>query len=164
MIFLGIDPGLAATGYGVVESDGRKAAIVDFGCIRTSPGRETPDRLEAIYTALMSVIRQWQPEGMAVEEAFSLPRAPKAAMTLGEVRGVILLAGVQAGLRTMQLSPREVKQALTGSGAADKEQMERALRHLTGWVDAIRPNHASDALAIALVGASRLHEPGSHPR
>ena len=155
MIYLGIDPGLASTGYGIVQTNGSTVTILDFGCIRTSAGQETPERLSFIFRGLNSVIRQWSPEGAAVEEAFSLPQMPRAALVLGEVRGVILLAAVEAGLRVTQLSARSVKQALTGSGAADKDQVERALRNQTGWTGPIKPSHASDALAIAVVGASR---------
>ena len=155
MILIGIDPGLASTGYGVVEGDSRSAAILDFGCIRTSPGREMPDRLLWIHTEVLRLIHQWNPVGASMEDAFSAPRMPKAAMLLGEVRGVVNLAAAQCDLRVMQLPARQVKQALTGSGAADKEQLERALRRLTGWTEAIRPSHASDALAIAVVGLSR---------
>lgn len=155
MIFLGIDPGLASTGYGVVEGNIRDATILDFGCIRTTPGRETPDRLCHIYDEVLRVIRQWKPEGVSMEDVFSAPRMPRAALGLGEVRGVVTLAAVQSGLRVMQLPARQVKQALTGSGSADKEQLERALRRLTGWTETIRPSHASDALAIAVVGLSR---------
>lgn len=155
MILLGIDPGLASTGYGVVEGDSRTASILDFGCIRTSPGRETPERLLIIHCEVVRLLRQWKPGGVSIEDVFSAPRIPKAAMLLGEVRGVINLAVAQAELRVMQLPARQVKQALTGSGSADKEQLERALRRLTGWTEAIRPSHASDALAIAVVGLSR---------
>ncbi|MDQ2732729.1 MAG: crossover junction endodeoxyribonuclease RuvC [Armatimonadota bacterium] len=155
MIFVGVDPGLAATGYGVIEKERKDVRILDFGCIRTSAGGETADRLSFIYTSLCSVLTQWKPVGMAVEDVFSLPRNPRSALSLGEVRGIILLAGVQAGCKVSQLPPRTVKQALTGSGAADKEQVERALRSMTGWSEAITPNHASDALAIAVVGSSR---------
>lgn len=162
MIFLGIDPGLASTGYGVVEGDGRAATIRDFGCIRTSPAQETPDRLAHIYGAVLSVIREWKPEGVSMEDVFSTPRIPRAALQLGEVRGVLTLAVTQAGLKVLQLSARGVKQALTGSGAADKEQLERALRRMTGWTEAIRPSHASDALAIAIVGLSRWRTPGDN--
>ena len=155
MIFLGIDPGLASTGYGVVEGKGHTAVIRDFGCIRTSAGQETTLRLAWIYDEVSRVLQQWKPVGMSVEDVFSAPRLPKAALTLGEVRGVVTLAAVKAGVSVMQLPARQVKQALTGSGAADKEQLERALRRITGWTEAIRPSHASDALAIALVGLSR---------
>lgn len=156
MIFLGIDPGLASTGYGVIEGDGRAAAILDYGCIRTSPSQDTPERLAFIYDAVVRVIQQWKPQGMAVEDIFSAPRIPRAALLLGEVRGVVTLAAVKTGLQVLQLPAREVKQAITGNGAADKEQMERSIRRITGCAEPIRPAHASDALAVSVVGLSRM--------
>ena len=155
VVFLGIDPGLASTGFGVVAGDGRRNSILEFGCLHTKAGVETPLRLLAIYRGVCEVIARCKPVGLAVEDVFSAPRMPGAALALGEVRGVIMIAAAEAGLPVIQLPARQVKQAITGSGAADKEQLERALRSMTGWKEAIRPSHASDALAIAIVGLSR---------
>ena len=94
--------------------------------------------------------------GMAVEDVFSIPRIPRAALLLGEVRGVIMLAAARHKTPLIQISTREVKKALTGSGAAGKDQVERSVRRMLGLDEPISPDHASDALALAVVGSSRM--------
>jgi len=155
LIVLGVDPGLAATGFGVVERTGREVKRLDHGCIVTRKDEGTAVRLRKIYEEMSKIIQQWSPDMMALEEAFIKGAAPSAALSIGQVRGVLMLAGAKNGCRIHGIAPREVKLAMTGSGAADKSQIERRLRRLLGIPDEIRPDHAADALALAYVAATR---------
>lgn len=155
MVVAGIDPGLAATGYGVVTRIGRELQCQDFGCIRTSAKVDAAERLRAIYDTLCGVFVQWRPELVVIEEAFAKDAAPKAAISIGQVCGVILLAACQSGCSVNWISARAAKQAITGAGSADKAQVEKSLRRLLGVSDEIRPDHAADAVGLAYVGALR---------
>ena len=155
MIVLGIDPGLAATGYGVVRKTGNNFECLDYGCATTKPGEAPPARLKALHEAISSVIDQWNPELVVMEDVFAKAAAPSAAISIGQVRGVLLLAAVNHGCPVTGLAPRTVKAAVTGSGTADKSQIERTLRRTLGLSKEIKPDHAADALAIAYVGALR---------
>ena len=152
---LGIDPGLAATGIGVVTGCYPKVLEFAYGVIRTHSKDPLPLRLEKIYTRLGQVLAQECPDAMIVEDVFSLDQYPKSGITLGQVCGVILLAGQQAGVVTYQVPVREAKKVLTGNGAAGKGQLEMAVRQTLGTNDPIRPSHASDALGLALIGLFR---------
>ncbi len=158
---LGIDPGLAATGVGVVSGAGRRVAGAAYGAVRTPAGDPLPARLDQIYEAVASLLREQAPSLMVVEDVFSLGRYPKSGITLGRVSGVILLAGQRHGVPVMEVPVREAKKVLTGNGGADKAQLERAVRHVLKLTDPIRPDHASDALALALIG---LFRHGDAPR
>ena len=160
MIVIGIDPGLAATGYGVVRKTGNDFQCLDYGCVTTKPGEETPARLRILHEAIASVIDRWSPDLVVMEDVFAKAAAPSAAISIGQVRGVLLLAAGQRGCAVEGLAPRTVKAAVTGSGAADKSQMERALRRALGITKEIKPDHAADALAIAYVGALRTERRG----
>ncbi len=153
---IGIDPGLAATGIGVVQGSGVRVAGYSSGCIRTSKAEALAQRLSGIYDCLSRVLAAERPDGMIVEDVFSLDRYPKSGITLGKVCGVILLAGHRAGVRVSEVPVREAKQILTGNGNASKEQLEKAVRHMLGASEPIRPFHASDALGLALVGLYRF--------
>lgn len=155
MIVLGLDPGLAATGYGVVRRSGREIKCLDFGCITTSTREETATRLKQIYDGITNVIERWSPELVVLEEVFMKGAAPSAALSIGQVRGVLLLAASKANCMVEGIAPRSVKLAISGSGAADKSQIERGLRRLLRMSEQIRPDHAADALGLAYVGAMR---------
>ena len=155
MIVLGLDPGLAATGYGVVAQSGREIRCLDFGCITTSTREETATRLKQIYDGITNVIERWSPELVVLEEVFMKGAAPSAALSIGQVRGVLLLAASKANCMVEGIAPRSVKLAISGSGAADKSQIERGLRRLFRMSEQIRPDHAADALGLAYVGAMR---------
>ena len=155
MIVLGIDPGLAATGFGVVRKAGSSFECLDYGCVTTKPGEETHARLKILHEAISSVIGRWAPDLVVMEEVFAKNAAPSAAISIGQVRGVLLLAAGQHGCAVSGLAPRTVKAAVTGSGTADKSQIERALRRALGISKEIKPDHAADAVAIAYVGALR---------
>jgi len=152
---IGIDPGLAMTGFGIVEilSQGGKAC--EWGAIRTEADCPIPLRLKTIYDELEKLLEKWRPNLLVLEEVFVLKQFPKAAIQLGEVRGVIYLAAQKRDIPVVEIKPTEVKSALTGSGRADKEQMMKAIRRILRIEDPLRSSHAGDALALALTGLSR---------
>ncbi|MEE4356421.1 MAG: crossover junction endodeoxyribonuclease RuvC [Desulfococcaceae bacterium] len=151
----GIDPGLAATGVGLVQGYGLNIANFSYGSIRTSKAQGIPERLDHIYTQILSVLRDETPDLMVLEDVFSLEKYPKSGILLGKVSGVILLAARHSDTAVKEISVREAKQVLSGSGNADKAQLEKAVRHRLNAVSRIRPYHASDALALAMVGLFR---------
>jgi len=149
---LGVDPAAAgATGYGVIESDGQRCRMLRFGALRaTRKGPEHfPERLREIHALLSELIEEFQPHGMAVESVFTALNM-KTALRLAEVRGVILLAAAQQGIRVCSYSPREVKASVAGYGNAAKEQMQLMVRALLGMTETPEPADAADALAVAL--------------
>jgi crossover junction endodeoxyribonuclease RuvC len=155
MKVLGIDPGLADTGIGVVHGHGLRIDGFAFGSIATSQKEEQSRRLEIIYTKVLGVLRQEMPDLMVVEDVFSLEKYPKSGILLGKVTGVILLAGCHINVPIKEIPVREAKQVLTGNGNASKSQLEKAVRHALKLEHAIRPFHASDALGLALIGLFR---------
>ena len=157
---IGIDPGLAATGIGLVQGEGTRLCGYSYGCIKTPSRDNTPARLDSIYTRLSKLLADEKPELMVVEDVFSLHKYPKSGIDLGKVTGVILLAGSRVGVPVTELAVREAKKILTGSGNADKEQLERAVRRIVCAPEPIRPYHASDAIGLAIIGLyryDRLH-------
>ena len=155
MKVLGIDPGLAETGIGIVHGHGLRVDGFAFGCIATSAKKEQAQRLEKIYTKLVDVLQQEMPDLMVVEDVFSLDKYPKSGILLGKVTGVILLAGCHINVPIKEIPVREAKQVLTGNGNASKSQLEKAVRHALKHETPIRPFHASDALGLALIGLFR---------
>jgi crossover junction endodeoxyribonuclease RuvC len=154
MIILGIDPGLSTTGFGAIQCDGTSPSILKCGCIRTSPGKHMSARLFQIHTDLNNLIQSLHPDLLAVENAFSLVRYPRAGILLGGVLGIIYLSVFQNGISMIEITPREVKNSLAGYGAADKRQMKATIRKLLG-ISGIKSLHASDALAVALTAFYR---------
>jgi crossover junction endodeoxyribonuclease RuvC len=152
---IGIDPGLADTGIGVVAGSARCIESYAFGSIGTDSGQQTACRLERIYRRLSSVFDDEKPDLVVVEEAFSLPENPRSGIILGKVCGVILLSAAHQQIPVAEVAVREAKQVLTGNGRASKKQLEAAVRHILGRSEPIRPFHASDAVALALVGLYR---------
>ena len=152
---IGIDPGLAETGIAVVSGAGDKVSGYAFGSIRTSPDMPLPERLNRIFSGLVPVLESEKPDLMVVEDIFSVDRYPKSGITLGKVTGVILLAGYQMKCAVAEVAVREAKQILTGNGNAGKAQLEKAVRHLLKSETPIKPFHASDAMALALIGLFR---------
>ncbi len=152
---IGIDPGLADTGFGIVEGTGSRIGEYCFGTIRTSKIDVLASRLNHIFSELCSILDSEKPNLVVIEDVFSLNRYPKSGIALGKVCGVILVAAAQRGVQSIELPVREVKRVLTGNGKATKAQMERAVRHFLKRQSAISPSHASDALALALVGLFR---------
>ncbi len=155
MIILGIDPGTAVTGFGVIESSAnQKYRCVEYGTIRSKAREPMTDRLKKIYDGVVEIIQIHQPDLMALEDVF-YGQNIQAALKLGQARGVVIVAGLNAGLPVTTFAAREVKQSLTGYGAASKEQVQRMVREVLGLHDVISPLDASDALAIALCHAQR---------
>jgi crossover junction endodeoxyribonuclease RuvC len=152
---IGIDPGLAETGIGLVMGNGVKVDGYSFGTIHTSAHTGLPVRLHHIYSQLLAILTEEKPELMVVEDIFSVEKFPKSGIMLGKVTGVILLAGCQADVPVTEVPVREAKQILTGNGNADKAQLEKAVRHILNSDTPIKPSHASDALALALIGLFR---------
>ena len=152
---IGIDPGLSATGIGIVKGHGSKIEGYSFGSINTSTNSTLPRRLEKIFSKLGLILTQEQPDLMVVEDVYSLKKYPKSGIMLGQVTGVVLLAGFQASVSSIEIPVREAKQILTGNGNANKAQLEKAVRHRLNHREPIRPSHASDAIGLALIGLYR---------
>ena len=152
---IGIDPGLAATGIGVLSGNRHKVEDYAYGVIQTEQQKPTPKRLEKIYSRISGLFTKESPDLIVVEDIFSLKKYPKSGITLGKVCGVILLAAEQATTQVIEISVREAKQVLTGNGNADKQQLEKAVRRTLGSPEPIRPYHASDALGLAIIGLFR---------
>ncbi len=152
MRIIGIDPGTAITGWGIIEGDGDELSMVAGGVITTPAGTPLPQRLQVIYRSLTEIVAQWQPETAAIEELFFGKNA-KTALTVGHGRGASMLALVNAGLPIAEYKPLEVKQAITGYGGADKAQIQHMVKLLLGLDDIPRPDDAADALAVAICHA-----------
>jgi crossover junction endodeoxyribonuclease RuvC len=152
VIILGVDPGTATTGYGLIEKEGQKYTLIHFGCILTPAKTPLHDRLDTIYEALSAIIDEHNPDHMAVEELFFAANA-KTAIAVGQARGVILLAGKKKGLSVFEYTPLEVKMALTGYGRADKNQIQQMVKTLLSLEAIPKPDDAADALAIAICHA-----------
>lgn len=155
---IGIDPGLASTGIGYIEGNGQQIDFCSYGSVETAANTPLANRLDTIYSKIVQVLGQTIPELMVVEEVFSLGRNPKSGLTLGKVCGVVMLAGCRSGIPVIELPVREAKQVLTGNGNASKEQLERSVRSYLKLTEKIRPFHASDALALAIIGLLRFGE------
>lgn len=152
---IGIDPGLAATGIGIVCGTGLKVISFSYGSINTSKKTPQPQRLHYIFSKLSFILEDEKPDLMVVEDVFSLEKYPRSGIILGKVAGVVLLAGCEAKASVVEIPVREAKQALTGNGNASKKQLERAVREFLNLTKPIRPFHSSDALGMALIGLFR---------
>ena len=152
---IGIDPGLAMTGFGVVEALSQGGKACDWGAIRTNSNCSVSVRLKTIYDGLNELFEKWRPDLLVLEAVFVLKEYPKAAIQLGEVRGVIYLAAQERDIPVVEVKPTEVKSALTGSGRADKEQMKKTIQRILRMEGSLHSSHAGDALALALTGLSR---------
>jgi crossover junction endodeoxyribonuclease RuvC len=149
-VALGIDPGIATTGFGVVreERDGRFIALA-HGVIETPKAESLPRRLQMLQRELDALVQTWRPDEAAVEELFFATNA-KTAMVVGQARGVVMLTLFNAGLEASEYTPLQVKQAVTGYGKADKKQMQEMVRMLLGLSQIPKPDDAADALAVAI--------------
>jgi len=155
---LGIDPGLAETGIGIVFGQDFDIETYAFGNISTSKDLPLPDRLQHIYDKALSLIESEKPDLIVVEDVFSLHKYPKSGITLGKVTGVILLAAAKAKIPVLEIPVREAKKILTGNGNASKAQLESAVRDLLKHPEPIKPDHASDAIALAIIGQVRYRK------
>jgi crossover junction endodeoxyribonuclease RuvC len=150
MLIIGIDPGTASTGYGLVQkTQAGGIELVDYGVIKTSPKVSMPIRLRDLYNQLTEIVTLHQPESGAVEKLF-FQRNISTAMTVGQARGVALLTLAQAGITIKEYTPREVKQAIVGYGGAEKRQIQKMLQILLNLEKLPTPDDAADALAVAI--------------
>jgi crossover junction endodeoxyribonuclease RuvC len=160
VIVLGIDPGTAALGYGVVESTRGRVREVDHGCLETSPDLGLPERLLAVHALVDELLGLHRPGLLAVERLF-FSRNAQTAFGVGQARGVVLLAAAQHRVPVREATPNEVKSAIAGYGAADKEQVQRMVQMVLGMEERPRPDDAADALAIAIWGAGTQRAVGA---
>jgi crossover junction endodeoxyribonuclease RuvC len=154
MIVLGIDPGTAALGYGLVEQEPGRLRAVDFGCLTTSPDLPLGDRLAAIHSCVSELIQKHRPALIGVERLF-FSRNVQTAFAVGQARGVVLLAAAQEHIPVREATPNEVKLAVAGSGSADKAQVQRMVAAILGLAALPEPDDAADALAMAICVAHR---------
>ncbi|MEA3407708.1 MAG: crossover junction endodeoxyribonuclease RuvC [Chloroflexota bacterium] len=149
MLVLGLDPGLADTGYGLVVGDGRDLRAVSYGVIRTPANTPVGERLAKIYQEMSHLLGEYHPDVAAVEELFFC-RNVRTAMMVGEARGVLLLALAEAGLEVAEYTPLQIKEGITGYGRAEKGQVQEMVRVLLCLKEVPRPDDAADALAVAI--------------
>jgi crossover junction endodeoxyribonuclease RuvC len=149
MVVLGIDPGTAITGYGLVQEDDGQAVALAYGAITTPSNLPLPDRLKLIQIDLAAVIEQYRPDQSAVEQLF-FNKNVRTALAVGHARGVVLLTLAQANIPIYEYTPLEVKQAVTGNGRADKAQVQHMVTLLLSLSKIPKPDDVADALAIAL--------------
>lgn len=155
MVILGLDPGTATTGYGVIEKNGPKLTCVEFGCIKTSPKLTSAERLYKLRARLKKIIKKHKPELVAVEKLFFSANV-KTAISVSQARGVILETISSSGALLLEFSPLQVKQAVTSYGKADKAQVQKMVRFLLALKEIPKPDDAADALAIAICTANTL--------
>lgn len=158
MIILGIDPGLATTGYGVIKK-GKKDKCLGYGVILTEPCLVLAERLKRINNELNKLIKGYQPEVLAVENIYFFKNL-KTAMPVSQAKGVVLLTAAKKKLPVYEFTPLEVKMAITGYGRAEKKQMQKMVRELLGLEEIPRPDDAADALAIAICCGFRIGSKG----
>ena len=149
MLVLGIDPGLATTGYGLVEGDGQRLELVAYGVVRTPAKTPIARRLLQLHDELAEILREYRPDEAAVEELFFSTNA-RTAIVVGEARGVVILTLAEAGLPVAEYTPLQVKQAITGYGQADKAQVQQMVSLLLNLRYVPQPDDAADALAISV--------------
>jgi len=149
MRILGVDPGTATTGFAVVEETTDSLRALVYGVVTTPSDQALPQRLQTIHRKVVKLAQDWEPDAAAVEELYFSVNA-RTAMSVGQARGVILLAMAEAGLPVSEYSPLVIKQALTGYGGADKRQMQEMVRMVLGLSETPRPDDAADALAVAV--------------
>ena len=151
MIILGIDPGSRITGYGIISKEGNRLIHVDNGAIFTQSATDFPQRLQQIFAGLSTIIEQYRPEAVAVESVF-LAKNAQSALKLGQARGAAIVAAVCVGLSVFEYSALQVKQAVVGSGRAEKQQVQHMIKVLLNLPE-VAQEDASDALAVAVCHA-----------
>ncbi|MEW6259374.1 MAG: crossover junction endodeoxyribonuclease RuvC [Thermodesulfobacteriota bacterium] len=156
---IGIDPGIAATGMAVVQGRGFHVVSYHWEVVHTSPPASQGERLEIIYRAASALFHRYRPDLAVVEDVFLLDATPKSAFSISTVIGILLLVAAQSQVPVDRISVREAKQVLTGNGKASKDQLERAVRSVLGLSRPVKPDHASDALGLALIGLLRSDNP-----
>lgn len=153
MVILGIDPGYAILGYGVIESDGRSLKVIDYGVVETKASEQFPQRLNRLYTGTRALLEAYKPDCAVFEELF-FARNVTTAIQVGAGRGVAMLAAEQSGIPLYEYTPMQIKLAVTGNGHADKAQMQQMVRLLLNLRSIPRPDDAADALGAAICHAN----------
>lgn len=154
---LGVDPGSNRTGFGLIHGQGDKVGYLSSGCIAAARGATRYDRLRDIYAGIERVIREFEPTHFAIEDVF-YSKNPRSALVLGEARGAAILAAANAGLVVFEYSAREVKQSVTGNGAADKSQVSYMLGKILNLTSVPKIADESDALAVAMCHAFKRRD------
>ena len=149
MRIIGIDPGYAIMGWGILDLKGNKFSVVDYGSITTDAGVDAAKRLQHIYAELGAIIAQYEPEEAAIEELFFNNNA-KTVILVGEARGIAVLACANAGLEISEYTPLQIKQALVGYGRADKKQVQAMVKAILNLKEVPRPDDTADAVAAAI--------------
>lgn len=149
MRILGIDPGYAILGYGIIEMKGNHFTVIDYGAVTTDSKMDMSDRLKCLYSSLMSIIAEHNPETASIEELFFNNNA-KTALLVGQARGVAMLACVNSGLDIGEYTPLQIKQALTGYGRAEKKQIQIMVKTILNLEEIPKPDDTADALAAAI--------------
>ncbi len=152
MRIIGIDPGIAIVGFGILDKQGSQLRPVQYGNIQTEAGLPVPLRLKQVFEAMQSLLDTYRPEEMAVEKLF-FNKNVTTAFTVGQARGVILLAAEMAGIPVYEYTPMQVKQAVTGYGGAEKRQIQEMTRMLLRLKETPKPDDVADALGIAITHA-----------
>ena len=155
MRILGIDPGLGTMGWGVIDTDGVKHRLVQYGAILTQPGQPLPQRLRAIFKGVNQLMETFRPEDVAFEELF-FSKNITTGMAVSAARGVALVAVAEKTDNLFEYTPMQIKQAITGYGKADKHQIQMMVRLMLGMEDTPRPDDAADALAVAITHAHSM--------
>jgi crossover junction endodeoxyribonuclease RuvC len=159
---IGVDPGLAFTGWGVIESDSLRIVYLAHGCIETKADRPRAERLFSIYTAFRGVLETWRPSESAMETLY-FARNVSSAFPVAEARGVLSMALAERGLRVWEFSPKAIKQAVVGRGSAEKNQVQDLVRIILGLPAIPQPDHAADALGAAVCAAHTIPQALSSP-
>jgi crossover junction endodeoxyribonuclease RuvC len=154
-IILGLDPGIADTGYGVIKELNGNLTVLTYGSIKTAKGEPLPQRLSSLHQQLLELITKYQPQTAVVEQLFFCSNI-KTAMTVGQARGVILLSLTNKGITIIEPTPLQVKQGITGYGKADKRQVQQMLKNILKLKAIPQPDDAADALAMAIYGSGNI--------
>lgn len=153
MIIMGIDPGIAILGFGIIEYKGNKFIPIKFGAITTPSNMPTSKRLSYIYKSLVELITEYKPDSYAVEELF-FNKNIKTALTIGQARGVVLLAAANCQIPIYEYTPLQVKQAIVGYGRAEKKQVQQMVKIFLNLSEVPKPDDVADAIAIAICHAN----------
>ncbi|MBI4709318.1 MAG: crossover junction endodeoxyribonuclease RuvC [Candidatus Portnoybacteria bacterium] len=149
MIVLGIDPGTASMGYGIIDVKKSELKLVSFGCINTTKDTPTPDRLKILYKKISELIKKCRPDILSIEQIFFFKNS-KTVISVAQARGIAILAAANSGLPVQEYTPLQVKQAVVGYGLAQKQQVQKMVKTILKLKEIPQPDDAADALAIAI--------------
>jgi len=152
MIIMGIDPGFAITGYGIVKYEGNKFSVIDYGAITTEASMKLPQRLLMLSNKLDELIARYKPDAISIEELF-FNKNIKTALTVGHGRGVAVLSAAKSGIDVYEYTPLQVKQAVVGYGRAEKSQIQQMIKVILNLDEIPKPDDVADALAVAICHA-----------